>query len=398
MNDLDPRSSPTGVKRLNKLPLVFFILSILIVALSLGYALYQRGQAQKVANRNDRDKKIYKTEADPQNLVKHLMEIAPHPEQQKQEKHPTLLPAPKPPAPVRGSRIPTDNQLRKKVIDEFQKKRKKLEFDAFFAPTKISMGTSIQKTRQTFGFGFNNSPVATPGISAANKLIDAFNQNQAQDRALKNETWLQKAQQASYDYLRAAKVPAISRYELKAGSVIPGILLTGINSELPGHVVGMVSENVYDTVSGKYLLIPQGTRIVGMYNADVVFGQSRVMIAWNRLIFPDGKVLNIGAFEGTDSAGQSGFRDLVDNHYLRIFGSAFLLTLLNGDIVWEDGRPTIKQESTLTARKETALERAAARVIEKNMNVAPTIVIRPGYKFNIFVGKDMILEPIAYVR
>ena len=104
-------------------------------------------------------------------------------------------------------------------------------------------------------------------------------------------------------------------YTLRAGSVIPATLISGINSELPGQIIGQISQNVYDTGTGKHLLLPQGSRLVGTYSSDVSYGQSRVMVAWQRIVFPDGKALDIGAMPGADGAGYSGFTDQVDNHY-----------------------------------------------------------------------------------
>ena len=115
-------------------------------------------------------------------------------------------------------------------------------------------------------------------------------------------------------------------YTLRAGSVIPATLISGINSQLPGKIIGQVSQNVYDTATGKYLLFPQGSRLIGEYTSDVSYGQSRVMVAWQRVVFPDGKALDIGAMPGADGAGYSGATDQVDNHYLRIFGSALLMS------------------------------------------------------------------------
>jgi type IV secretion system protein VirB10 len=100
----------------------------------------------------------------------------------------------------------------------------------------------------------------------------------------------------------------------------------GINSDLPGQIMAQVAQNVYDTPTGKHLLIPQGSRLVGSYSSDVAYGQSRVLVAWQRIVFPDGKAMDIGTMPGADSAGYAGFNDQVNNHYLRLFGSAFLMS------------------------------------------------------------------------
>lgn len=117
-----------------------------------------------------------------------------------------------------------------------------------------------------------------------------------------------------------------SPYQLRAGFVIPAIMLSGINSNLPGQVMAQVSQPVYDTATGRFLLIPQGTRLIGTYSSDVGYGQERVLMAWQRLIFPDGRALDIQSMPGSDSAGYAGFSDKIDNHYVRTFSSAFLLS------------------------------------------------------------------------
>ncbi len=115
-------------------------------------------------------------------------------------------------------------------------------------------------------------------------------------------------------------------FELRAGFVVPATLISGINSDLPGQIMAQVAQDVYDTPTGKHLLIPQGSRLVGSYSSDVAYGQSRVLVAWQRIVFPDGKAMDIGAMPGADSAGYAGFNDQVNNHYVRLFGSAFLMS------------------------------------------------------------------------
>lgn len=188
-------------------------------------------------------------------------------------------------------------------------------------------------------------------------------------------------------------------YELRAGFVIPGTLISGINSDLPGKIIAQVSQNVYDTPIGKYLLIPQGSRLVGEYSSEVNYGQARVLVAWQRIVFPDGKAMDIGAMPGADSAGYAGFNDLVDNHYLRIFGSALLMSAITagvqysqqGDQVTSTGNGFYSQNasSVLSQALGQQLGQTMAQMIRKNMNIAPTLEIRPGYRFNIMVAKDL---------
>lgn len=186
-----------------------------------------------------------------------------------------------------------------------------------------------------------------------------------------------------------------SAYEIRSGFVIPGTMISGINSELPGQITAQVAQNVYDTPTGNYLLIPQGSRLVGQYSSDVAFGQSRVLIAWQRIIFPDGKAMDIGDMPGADNAGYSGFNDLVNNHYLRIFGSAVLMSAVTAGIALSQERDNDQSGDSINASQAMSealgqqLGSVTAQLIAKNMNIAPTLEIRPGYRFNIIVTKDM---------
>jgi type IV secretion system protein VirB10 len=184
-----------------------------------------------------------------------------------------------------------------------------------------------------------------------------------------------------------------SPYELRAGFVVPGSLISGINSELPGQIMGQVSQNVYDTATGKYLLIPQGSRLVGAYSSNVAYGQARVLVAWQRIIFPDGKAMDIGSMAGADSAGYAGFNDQVNNHYFRLFASAFLLSGVTAGIAQSQPQQNTGTTPTFDTSMSQALGQqlgqVTAQLIAKNMNIAPTLEIRPGYRFNIVVSKDM---------
>jgi type IV secretion system protein VirB10 len=185
---------------------------------------------------------------------------------------------------------------------------------------------------------------------------------------------------------------------LRAGFVIPATLISGINSDLPGQIMGQVSQNVYDTPTGRHLLIPQGSRLIGSYSSDVSYGQSRVLVAWQRIVFPDGKALDIGAMPGADSAGYAGFKDQVNNHYFRLFGSAFLMSAVTAGITIsqdDNNVGTGNRQRASDAMSEALgqqLGQVTAQLIAKNMNIAPTLEIRPGYRFNVIVTKDMTLS------
>jgi type IV secretion system protein VirB10 len=189
----------------------------------------------------------------------------------------------------------------------------------------------------------------------------------------------------------------VSPFELRAGFVIPGVMITGVSSELPGQIEAQVAQNVYDTATGGYLLIPQGSRLVGAYRSNAAYGQARVLIAWQRVVFPDGKALDIGAMPGADSAGYAGFQDQVNNHYGRIFGSAVMLSLIGaGAEVGSPQASTLGQTTTvsqaLSQQLAQQLGTTATQMIQKNLSIAPTLKIRPGYRFNVVVTKDLVFQ------
>ena len=219
---------------------------------------------------------------------------------------------------------------------------------------------------------------------AADKDKEAFF-----DRAGKDSTW-------SLPHTRTAG----QKFEVKTGAVIPGVMVTGINSDLPGNIIAQVSQNVFDSATGNHLLLPQGAKLFGVYDSRVIYGQERVLVAWNRVVFPDGSAITLGAMPGSDKSGYAGYSDQVDNHYFRIFGSAVLMSLMSGGMAYtmdsldtsnsESDKPTLQNEmgSALAAQ----LGQATLQLLQKNLNIKPTLEIRPGYQFNVIVTKDLVFE------
>ena len=189
-----------------------------------------------------------------------------------------------------------------------------------------------------------------------------------------------------------------SPYMIRAGFVIPAIMISGINSDLPGQVMAQVSQNVWDTATGRFLLIPQGTRLIGAYSSDVAYGQERVLMAWQRLIFPDGKTFDIRAMPGADSAGYAGFTDQINNHWFRTISSAILMSgvIAAVDLSQDNNNSSDRSDrqragDALSEALDQTLGQVLGQIISKNLNVAPTLEIRPGYRFNVIAFKDMTL-------
>jgi type IV secretory pathway VirB10-like protein len=295
----------------------------------------------------------------------------------------------------------------KKIEDKDRIEAKKLELEAVKSPLGIdipgppgSQAVSQQKKigKDDLTGEFNeliNMVKSTTGdklpslAALGSRLITDINDQDGKKAFLKNGD-------AADDYLENPKKKPRSPYEVKAGSYIPAALITGINSDLPGSVNAQVIGNVYDTVTGNHLLIPQGAKLAREYNSNLTFGQKRVQVVWNRIIFPDGSSIDLEKMQGTDIAGYTGFQDKVDNHYLRIYGNAVLLSLMGAgyDILNQKAEQSTDPRETVAASVGQKLADVSGQALEKNMDVQPTLIIDPGYKFKIIVMKDMVLENI----
>lgn len=209
------------------------------------------------------------------------------------------------------------------------------------------------------------------------------------ERARKDTSWRLEQQ-------RTAGMP----YEIKTGAVIPAVMVTGVNSDLPGNMIAQVARNVYDSATGRFLLIPQGAKLYGVYDSRIIYGQERCLIAWNRIIFPDGSSLTLGAMPGADMGGMAGFRDQVNNHYWRIFGASFLMSAIVGGTAYamdgtHDGAETkngTSLQDEMISAMASQLGQTTTTLLQRNLNVKPTLEIRPGYRFNVTVTKDVVFR------
>ncbi len=200
-----------------------------------------------------------------------------------------------------------------------------------------------------------------------------------------------------------AQLPPRAEFVIQAGDVLPALMLSEINSTLPGQIIAQVSQHVYDTPTKTQLLIPQGTKLIGTYSSDVGYGQNALLVAWQRLGYPDGKTLDIGSMPGATGAGASGLTDLVNNHYIRLFGSALLMSAVTAGVTFSQqqaqgagvpGQVGIPQYNAGTAMSQALgqqLGQVTAQLIAKNLSIAPELTIRPGYRFNVVVVKDLVL-------
>lgn len=261
------------------------------------------------------------------------------------------------------------------------------------------------KPGQTTGAAVQATPGA-PGMANALAAFDPLAAGPASTAAQPADpTANQNRQDQKESFLKAGstetrnsgnlQMPA-SPYQVMAGTVIPAALVTGIKSDLPGDVIATVTEPVYDTATGKFLLIPQGSRILGRYNSQVSYGQSRVQMVWNRIILPDTSSLTLDNLVGTDPAGYAGVEDEVDRHWGRILAGAALTTLLG--VGAELAAPENRQDGNriiIAGRDglQDSVNQVGQEMTRRNMNIQPTLTARPGLSVRIIVNRDLQLRP-----
>ncbi|ECL1891955.1 conjugal transfer protein TrbI [Campylobacter coli] len=396
---------PKNNKRLSKVPIIIIFAIIAIVLFSIFYVALSRKQnlerqtAQttpkeetQIATNHNNDLNLYIDELQVQKAQENNIISPPMPNATQQ--------------PIQETNSQTTQQppnntpilVQNNVIDEKEMKIKKdMQLKALLSNTKLDIKTEATDSKKNQAINFNppnnNEDI---NLGAINPQNTGLGLESGTNKDVQGQQFL--SQKKDNGYLKYVKQKPLSTYEIKAGWNIPAILITGVNSDLPGQILAQVTQNVYDSATGKYLLIPQGTKVVGAYSSNIIYGQSRLLVAWNKLIFPNGDTLNLDGMQGTSQDGYTGFEDQVDNHYFRIFGSAFLLSSISAGIALSDNSDTNSEKETASdkaiAQAIQQMGQVASEMIRKNMNISPTLKIRPGYKFNIFVTKDIILEPL----
>lgn len=249
----------------------------------------------------------------------------------------------------------------------------------------VNEGSNLANS-QTLGFPAPAYPEFAPPPSAFDTSpIDSDPNKQGAKQAFING-------EADDIYNSHSLVSPRSPYQVMAGNLIPASLVTGLNSDLPGQVIGQVTENVFDTVTGQHLLIPQGSRLMGRYDSVIAFGQSRALVVWTRLILPNGDSIQLDNLPGSDAQGFAGLKDKVDRHTWQFIKGAALSSLLSigSELASDDGDRLTR--ALQNAGQDTA-NIAGQRIIDRNLNVQPTLKVRQGWRFNVIVSRDLILKP-----
>lgn len=246
--------------------------------------------------------------------------------------------------------------------------------------SKLFASTSVRPSAATAS--------AETTLNAMSSSDEAYVQN-GQDRKLAFVNASIDRRATSPDRLTKPASP----YIVQAGSVIPAALITGLRSDLPGQITAQVTENVFDTPTGRSLLIPQGARLIGIYDSQVAFGQSRVLLIWTRLILQNGRSIVLERQPGADAAGNAGLEDEVDHHWRELFKAAALSTLLGAATEFGSSGTDNGIIRALRRGAGDTLNQTGQQVVRRNLNIQPTLTIRPGSPVRVIVNRDLVLEP-----
>lgn len=265
---------------------------------------------------------------------------------------------------------------------------------ALKSPMEIGGGDNQYAAMQTPMYNRPTQPSGLVGDGSAANLMANLAKKEDQNKQERKETYSKTSDTTGY--LQYRKQKPLSPYQISKGWTIPAVLTTGINTDLPGVIRAQVSQNVYDTATGEHLLIPQGSVVVGDYDHFVALGQRRAMLAWRELIFPDGSNINLVNMAGQDRAGYAGLEDIVNNHYLRTFGSALLMSLIGAgfQLSQPPSKSALDPRSIFTAEIGRNGSQVANEIIRQNIKRQPQLKIRPGKRVMITVNRHMVLEPI----
>jgi len=273
------------------------------------------------------------------------------------------------------------------------------------AKSSVFFGSSSPKPAQANETSASTAPAQVSGDQPFNAISSPIGPTPAtappadptaiQSRQDQKQAFAQRSDDTTTRNPGSLQAPA-SPYEVMAGTVIPAALVTGINSDLPGQVIANVTEAVYDTATGRYLLIPQGSRLLGRYDSQVAFGQRRVLLVWTRLILPDTSSISLDRLPGIDPAGYAGLEDGVDWHWDRILAGAALSTLLGVSSELATSNTGAGNGNVVIATRNSAQDTAnqvGQEITRRNLSVQPTLTIRPGFPMDVMVNKDLVLRP-----
>jgi type IV secretory pathway VirB10-like protein len=422
---LDPATSPNfldhggrrgmGVRRLNRVPLMIAGMMLLLILGAVTYT-YQMRLA-------DMRRKAAEAEARPEPVnVPDLFSGAPLdgliPAKPGDQAAP--VPALVSPLTERPSKVSEQFRLRDEEWERYRQEqerraaaREQRQRQAVGAPTRIQIQTGGRPAAPAQSRGSEEDEARRSQPSAGAQFAALYAAEARRQRRLGNgeedESDLNRAaekrafltdrepQGRAANYLSGGREAPVSPYEVKAGTVIPAIMISGISSDLPGQLIGQVTQNIYDSATGRYLLIPQGSKLVGTYDNAITTGQERVLVAWTRIIYPDSSSIDLGKMPGTDQGGLAGFHDEVNNHFWKMFSSALLMSVFSAGLQISQGGQTsddgLNAQQSIAAGIGQQLGQLGQEIARRNTRIQPTLEIRPGYQFTVMVTKDMVIRP-----
>ncbi|RIA44291.1 type IV secretion system protein VirB10 [Hephaestia caeni] len=275
-------------------------------------------------------------------------------------------------------------QARQRLVQEKESARTSQLF--------LANGRQISRTTTSAAeLPVDGSPRPTLPLPAAN-AGDRLGSNDGGSRLAGKQAFFQIAADRSTESTQRLTAPT-SPYILQAGSIIPAALITGIRSDLPGQITAQVTENVYDSPTGRTLLIPQGSRLIGNYDSDVAAGQDRVLLAWDRLILPGGRSILLDKMPGADAAGMAGLQDHTDYHWGNLLKAAVISTLMGvgAELATNDDDQLLR---ALRYGSQDTINQTGRQLVQRGIDVAPTLTIRPGYPLRVMVTHDLVLAPV----
>jgi len=395
-------SRGAGVRRLNRVPLMIAMAILALIMATIAYTYHLRLQASKqdpgkggptqapigiLANAPDAG---YIPPKAPETIPVLPQPVAPQPA-------PPVLNAPDP------NRLAWESYYKR--LEHLREAREKL------ALTALGAGSEIQANlpRRTAAPASETAPAPLSASEqftrlAADRLAQLGGDAERErdlNRQRDKRAFLadQDPKTAEQNTLKARREAPRSPYEVRAGTVIPAVMIGGVNSDLPGQLLAQVSENIYDTATGRFIVIPQGSKLVGTYDSGITTGQERVLVAWTRIIYPDASSLDLGRMPGADEGGYAGFNDQVNNHVWKIWSNAILLSAFSAGIQLSQGNGNNQTSGGLNATQTIAastgqqMGQLGMEMARRNLQIQPTLEVRPGYRFVVQVTKDLILRP-----
>lgn len=375
------RPTPLSTSRINRQLLIACVgVALILIAVSLTIGLAQPTKTKPKEAGQSQDATIE------QDHLPDAMQKLPH-------DYSHMGKSPPPPEPS-----PEPSQDEASVTDSFLKANQQREEQENLLAMRSPMVVSQSSPSSIDTGNAHSSSTALTDTSVesmgTNQSVDssAIDADMAQNMQPQKQAFLDKGISGK-GYASSAVVPPKSPYQIMAGTIIPASLITGIKSDLPGLIIAQVREHVYDTRSGHTLLIPQGSRLIGHYDSLLSYGQNRLLLVWNQLVFPNGSSLELQNLTASDLSGYAGLSDKVDYHLLRLAGGMVLSSILSVGIAASEDANTNSLAQAIAGNLADDANTTGQKIIDKQLNLQPTITIRPGYSLNIFVNQHLILQP-----